>query len=111
MHLKIGLAAGVFAAVGTFAVAEGVGEGQGGCGDGGCWVGTALNHTLYELGLIAGHKESEVGSRYQILSGFGIVGPTFVVGNSYFERETIIIVDTTGNCNSGVGQNSGVGCN
>ena len=41
MHLKIGLAAAVFAAVGTFAVAEGAGEG--GCGDGKCLVGTDLH--------------------------------------------------------------------
>lgn len=111
MHLKIGLAAAVFAAVGTFAFAEGAGEGQGGCGDGDCWVGTIQNHTLSELGMVAGHKEgvfSNSGGFYDI-SGLGVHSAGNVVGKSYVTGRGEI--DTTGNCDSDVGQNSGVGCN
>ena len=137
MHLKIGLAAAVFAAVGTFAVAEGAGEG--GCGDNDCKVGTVLNFSAYELYVqgipLAGHTENaSVQERYYIYTDYsGISNTRSTGGNSgtytglstsegvydvseydYFDKLSV------GNCSVAAGESStsgvgggtdGSGCN
>jgi hypothetical protein len=107
MTIKLGLAAAVLAGVGTFAVAEGAGEG--GCGDMDCWVGTLLNDSAP---VHAGHREffwATTGGLVHI-SGLGIDSAGYVVGKSYVSRDPLL-VDTTGNCDDGVGSNGDNGCN
>lgn len=122
MQLKIGLAAAVFAAVGTFAVAEGAGEG--GCGIGDCRVGTVLNFSPKDLrnSLIpyAGHieftakEESSVsvfqsGLRdgYQTSNDFTGV----YIGFNELWPEGVEPFMNTGNCSGEAGESGTNGCN
>jgi hypothetical protein len=105
MTIKLGLAAVVLAGVGTFAVAEGVGEGAGGCGDGFCYVGSLQNYARYDVPVFAGHLENG----FTFSSGLDIDTPNTVVGKTYVDR--VRVTDTTGNCVDGVGSNGDNGCN
>ena len=127
MQLKIGLAAAVFAAVGTFAVAEGAGEG--GCGDGKCLVGTVLHFdfgrgTTLDLPIpIAGRKEDTVSSvnsvsvfQSGLRSKKGVTAMNTGVYKGFNELWPDEIADeqsfvNTGNCSGVAGESGTNGCN
>ena len=103
MHMKIGLAAAVFAAVGTFAVAEGAGEG--GCGDGYCHVGTILNVSS-DAPVPAGHYVWTVPNADGYFNGreiSGLINSRLGTSGVHYEYGVLISV---GNCSSYAGESS-----
>ena len=94
------MAAAILASVGTFAVADG--EGEGGCGDGICGVGTVLDTSI---GLVSvGHAENFSDSWSASWSGI-VAGRDDVTGNTTDGE------GSTGNCSGEAGESGTNGCN
>lgn len=116
MNIKLGLAAAVLASVGSFAVAEGAGDG--GCGDGDCDVGTDLHFDTYPAPIpgafFAGHGEfiiinSRTGDETpQAFSGIATSYGT--IGNQGSDSGDGWNFYRTGNCSESFGHVDN-GCN
>ena len=127
MNMKIGLAAAVFAAVGTFAFAEGAGEY--GCGDGWCVVGQdghfgaghyEWNNHIIRSGTFVetetGFATAGIYENFALLDGKGIYYRLPIFKDEIFVGVTGLLHDdgvalSTGNCSGLAGESGTNGCN